>query len=309
MRKQLGRILPWAVTLVLLFYVFRMISFRDMGKALVQAPYWTVPAFIVLVLGVYLGDCFAIWKTFGWFVARLSFREVLVVRGATYLLALVNYTVGQGAIVYFVNRSRGIPLLRGTAAVLLIMGTNILLLLIFASIGLAVSPDMPAGLRKIVFGAYAALAVYCVLLVLRPRWLTSRPIFDVLFAAGIAGHLRTVLVRIPHLGILMVFTYTSLRAFGVEVPVSHAILYLPMIYFIGVLPIAVMGLGTTQFMMILLLSRYVPGAAHDPAKAAAAITAASLGGQAVALAIQATLGVFCMRNQLARDLRQPASTA
>jgi uncharacterized membrane protein YbhN (UPF0104 family) len=232
-----------------------------------------------------------------------------VVRGATYLLALVNYTVGQGAIVYFVNRSRGIPLLRGTAAVLLIMGTNILLLLIFASIGLAVSPDMPAGLRKIVFGAYAALAVYCVLLVLRPRWLTSRPIFDVLFAAGIAGHLRTVLVRIPHLGILMVFTYTSLRAFGVEVPVSHAILYLPMIYFIGVLPIAVMGLGTTQFMMILLLSRYVPGAAHDPAKAAAAITAASLGGQAVALAIQATLGVFCMRNQLARDLRQPASTA
>jgi len=309
MRKQLGRILPWAVTLVLLFYVFRMISFRDMGKALVQAPYWTVPAFIVLVLGVYLGDCFAIWKTFGWFVARLSFREVLVVRGATYLLALVNYTVGQGAIVYFVNRSRGIPLLRGTAAVLLIMGTNILLLLIFASIGLAVSPDMPAGLRKIVFGAYAALAVYSVLLVLKPRWLTSRPIFDVLFAAGIAGHLRTVLVRIPHLGILMVFTYTSLRAFGVEVPVSHAILYLPMIYFIGVLPIAVMGLGTTQFMMILLLSRYVPGAAHDPAKAAAAITAASLGGQAVALAIQATLGVFCMRNQLARDLRQPASTA
>jgi hypothetical protein len=302
MRKKLGRILPWVVTLGLLFYVFRIISFREMGKAIVEAPYWTV-----LVLGVYLGDCFAIWKTFGWFVARLSFREVLVVRGATYLLALVNYTVGQGAIVYFVNRSRGVPLMRGTAAVLLIMGTNILLLLIFASIGLVVSPDMPAGLRKIGFGAYVALAVYVVLLVLRPRWLTSRPIFDVLFAAGVSGHLRTMLVRVPHLGILMAFTYTSLRAFGVQVPVSHAILYLPIIYFIGVLPIAVMGLGTTQFMMILLLSRYVPGAAHDPGKADAAITAASLGGQAVALAIQATLGIFCMRNQLARDLRQPAS--
>lgn len=309
MRKKLGRILPWAVTVVLLFYVFRMISFREMGKAIVQAPNWTVPAFVVLVFGVYLGDCFAIWKTFGWFVARLSFREVLVVRGATYLLALVNYTVGQGAIVYFVNRSRGVPLLRGTAAVLLIMGTNILLLLIFATIGLVVAPDMPIILRKIVFAAYGALAVYSVLLLLRPRWLTSRPIFDVLFAAGVSGHLKTVLVRVPHLGILMMFTYTSLRAFGVQVPLSHAILYLPMIYFIGVLPIAVMGLGTTQFMMILLLSRYVPGAAQDPAKAVAAITAASLGGQAVALAIQATLGVFCMRNQLARNLRQPASTA
>ena len=307
MRKKLGRILPWVVTLGLLFYVFRSISFSEILVAFATAAPWTVPVLMVCVLGVYLGDSFAIWKTFGWFVARLSFREVLVVRGATYLLALVNYSVGQGAIVYFVNRSKGVPLLRGTAAVLLIMGTNILLLLIFASIGLVVAPDLPPVLRKIVFGAYGALAIYTVLLLVRPRWLTSRPIFDVLFAAGVSGHLRAVLVRVPHLAILMVFTYTSLRAFGVQVPVTHAILYLPMIYFVGVLPIAVMGLGTTQFMMFLFLSRYVPGA--TPAAAKAAILAASLGGQAVALAIQVTLGIFCMRNQLARNLRQPASSA
>jgi uncharacterized membrane protein YbhN (UPF0104 family) len=309
MRKNLGRILPWAVTLGLLFYVFRSISFTQILTAFAQAKPWTVPTLVVLLIGIYLGDSFAIWKTFGWFVTRLSFREVLVVRGATYLLALVNYTVGQGAIVYFVNRSRGIPLLRGTAAVLLIMGTNILLLLVFASIGLLIAPDLPPALRKIVFGAYAALALYFVLLVLRPRWLTARPIFDVLFAAGVSGHLRTLLVRVPHIGVLMMFTYASLRAVGVQLPVTQAILYLPIIYFIGVLPIAVMGLGTTQVTMIYFLSSYVPGAAHDPAKAAAAITAASLGAQAVALVIQSGIGIFCMRNQLARNLRQPASTA
>jgi uncharacterized membrane protein YbhN (UPF0104 family) len=307
MRKKLGRILPWVVTLGLLFYVFRSISFSEILAAFATAASWTVPVLIPCVLGVYLGDSFAIWKTFGWFVTRLSFREVLVVRGATYLLALVNYSVGQGAIVYFVNRSRGIPLLRGTAAVLLVMGTNILLLLVFATIGMLVAPDLPPTLRKIVFGAYAALAVYAVLLLLKPRWLTSRPIFDVLFAAGVSGHLRALLVRIPHIGILMVFTFASLRAFGVQVPVAQAILYLPVIYFIGVLPIAVMGLGTTQAAMIYFLSSYVPGA--TPAAAKAAILAASLGGQAVALVIQVTLGVFCMRNQLARNLRQPASSA
>jgi uncharacterized membrane protein YbhN (UPF0104 family) len=307
MRKKLGRILPWVVTLGLLFYVFRSISFSEILAAFATAASWTVPVLIPCVLGVYLGDSFAIWKTFGWFVTRLSFREVLVVRGATYLLALVNYSVGQGAIVYFVNRSRGIPLLRGTAAVLLVMGTNILLLLVFATIGLLVAPDLPPAMRKIVFGAYAALAVYAVLLLLKPRWLTSRPIFDVLFAAGVSGHLRALLVRIPHIGILMVFTFASLRAFGVQVPVAQAILYLPVIYFIGVLPIAVMGLGTTQAAMIYFLSSYVPGA--TPAAAKAAILAASLGGQAVALAIQVTLGIFCMRNQLARNLRQPASSA
>jgi len=309
MRKKLGRILPWAVTLALLFYVFRSISFTQILTAFGKAEVWTVPTLVVLLFGIYLGDSFAIWKTFGWFVTRLSFREVLVVRGATYLLALVNYTVGQGAIVYFVNRSRGIPLLRGTAAVLLVMGTNILLLLVFASIGMLIAPDLPPSLRKIVFGAYAAAGLYFVLLVLRPSWLTSRPVFDVLFAAGISGHLRALLVRIPHISVLMVFTYASLRAFGVLLPAKQAILYLPIIYFIGVLPIAVMGLGTTQVTMIYFLSSYVPGAAHDPAKAVAAITAASLGAQAVALVIQSAIGIFCMRNQLARDLRQPASTA
>jgi uncharacterized membrane protein YbhN (UPF0104 family) len=68
-----------------------------------------------------------------------------------------------------------------------------------------------------------------------------------------------------------------------------------------------MGLGTTQAAMIYFLSSYMPGA--PPAAAKAAILAASLGGQAVALAIQVTLGIFCMRNQLARNLRQPASSA
>ena len=223
MRKKLGRILPWVVTLGLLFYVFRSISFSEILAAFATAAPWTVPVLMACVLGVYLGDSFAIWKTFGWFVTRLSFREVLVVRGATYLLALVNYSVGQGAIVYFVNRSRGIPLLRGTAAVLLVMGTNILLLLVFATIGLLVAPDLPPALRKIVFGAYAALAVYAVLLLLKPRWLTSRPVFDVLFAAGVSGHLRALLVRIPHIGILMVFTFASLRAFGVQVPAAQAV--------------------------------------------------------------------------------------
>jgi hypothetical protein len=307
MRKKLGRIVAWAVTVGLLFYLFHTISFSEIKTALASAAPWAVPVFVVLVFAVYLGDCFAIWKTFGWFVTQLSFREVLIVRGATYLLALVNYTVGQGAIVYFVKRSRGVPLLRGTAAVILVMGINILLLLLLTTVGLFIAPDLPPALRKVVFVAYAALAVYLVLLLLKPRWLTSRPIFDVLFAAGVSGHIRALAVRVPHIAILMVFTYSSLRAFGVEVPVTQAILYLPIVYFISVLPIAVMGLGTTQAALIYFFASYVPGA--TPAGARASILAASLVSQAVALVIQGLLGAFCMRNQLARQLSEPAPSA
>jgi len=307
MRKKLARILAWAVTISLLVYLFHSISFTEIRTALTSASSWAIPTFVVLVLGVYLGDSFAIWKTFGWFVARLSFPEVLIVRGATYLLALVNYTVGQGAIIYFVKRSRGVPLLRGTAAVILVMGINILLLLLFASLGLLIAPDVPPALYRIVLGAYGALAVYLVLLLLRPRWLTSRPIFDVLFAAGLSGHVRALAVRVPHLAALMAFTYASLRAFGIEVPVAQAIACLPIVYFISVLPIAVMGLGTTQAALIYFFHGYVPGA--TPAGARASILAASLVSQAVALVVQGLIGAYCMRNQLARQLSEPAPTA
>jgi uncharacterized membrane protein YbhN (UPF0104 family) len=105
----------------------------------------------------------------------------------------------------------------------------------------------------------------------------------------------------------MVFTYSALRAFGVQVPVTQAILYLPIVYFISVLPIAVMGLGTTQAALIYFFATYVPGA--TPAGARASILAASLVSQAVAMVIQGLLGAFCMRNQLARQLSEPAPTA
>jgi len=99
-------------------------------------------------------------------------------------------------------------------------------------------------------------------------------------AAGVAGHLRTVLVRVPHLGILMVFTYTSLPRFwgGGAGVARHSVSAYD--YFIGVLPIAVMGLGTTRHDDPAPLPLRARRRAR-PAKAAAAITAASLGGQAV----------------------------
>jgi hypothetical protein len=310
MRKKIGPVLGWVVTIAILVYLFRRIDIAEVGKAILSAAWWTIPASAALVIAVYLADSFAIKKTFGWFVAPLSYREVLVVRGATYILALVNYTVGQGAIVYFVNRSRGVPVLRGTAAVLLVMGVNILMLLVLASIGLVVSPDVPQVLRLIVLVAYAGLAIYVVLVAAKPRWLVSRPIFDVLLSAGVAGHLRAMAVRVPHILSLMVFTWTSLAAFGVVVPIAKAILCLPIVYFVAVLPISFQGLGTSQAMFIHFFAAYAPGTT-DKARAAV-ILAATLVAQAIAFVIQLSIGLICMRNQLARGLgkaRQPADAA
>src|SRR5204862_5773950 len=126
-------------------------------------------AVLVSVILIYVADSFAMWKTFGWFLARLPFRDVLIVRGATYLLAAINYSVGQGAIVYFVHRARGVPVMRGVATVLLIMGTNLLVLLtlVTAAMLLAGGPRPPA-LSLVVAVAWGGLAVYAALVAIRP---------------------------------------------------------------------------------------------------------------------------------------------
>lgn len=307
MRKKLGPIVAWAVAAAILVYLFRDIHFAEIAEAVRGAYWWAIPANAIIVVAVYFADSFAIKKTFGWFVAPLTYLEVLVVRGATYLLALVNYSVGQGAIVYFVNRSRGVPILRGTAAVLLVMGINVLVLLVLATIGLVVAPDVPPELKLIVAIAYAGLAVYVVVVSVKPRWLAKRPIFDVLLSAGVGGHLRALAVRLPHIATLLLLSWFSMAAFGIFIPVGKAILCLPIVYFVTVLPISPQGLGTSEFMLIHFFAAYAPGTTDEAHKAA--ILAASFVCRFVANVIQALIGLVCMRNQLGRDLRKVGKAA
>jgi Lysylphosphatidylglycerol synthase TM region len=297
MRNRLGRAVAWIVALGLLAYLLRRASPGQVMQAARSAAPWTIPVLAALVVLVYLADSLAMWRVFGWFVTRLSFREVLVVRGATYMLAMVNYALGQGTIVYFVHRSRGVPVMRGAAAVLLVMGSNMLLLLFATTAGLVLGPDLPRGLVPVVTIAYAGLAVYIVLVVARPRWLTTRPIFDVLLGAGLGGHLKAVVVRVPHLLSLLVFSYVSMRAFGINIPVVAAVTCLPVVFFIAVLPISPAGLGTMQAAMTWFFLPYATEAT---------ILASSLTAQGIAIAVQAVVGLACLRNQMARQLPAPS---
>jgi hypothetical protein len=294
----------WVVTAGLLAWLLWRTPFSQVLAATRAAATWTIPVALLLLVAIYLADSFAIWKTFGWFLARLSLPQILVVRGATYLLAAINYSVGQGAIVYFVHRATGAPVLRGVATVLLIMGINILALLFLTTAGLAIAPDVPHGLYVIVAVAYAGLAIYAVALIVRPRWLASRPIFDVLLAAGWKGHLQALAVRLPHIAALVAFQTLLLRAFGVNVPLVAAVASLPVVFLVAVLPISVQGIGTTQAAMVFFFARYATG---DQTAREAAVLAESLVTQALALGFQSLLGLACLRSRIGRDLRQSAA--
>lgn len=306
MRSRLPRIAAWTVTVLALGWLFWKTPIGDVWAAIQHAAPWTLPVVLLCVALVYLADAFAMWKTFDWFLASLPFRDVLIVRGATYLLAAINYSVGQGAIVYFVNRVRGVPVMRGVATVLLIMGTNLLVLLGLVTSGLALGAARPGRLMPVVLVAWGGLAIYAALVVARPRWLASRPLFDVLLSAGLGGHLRAMAVRVPHIAALIAFNLAALRGFGVDVPFGTALATIPVVMFIAVLPISVQGLGTTQAAMVLFFAPFVRAGAGDPK---AVVLAASLAAQVIALSFQVVTGIVCLRSRVAQGLGEVVKSA
>jgi hypothetical protein len=300
-RGRLVRILAWIVTGGLLFLLFRRIPLGEVIAAARGAAGWQIPVCLALLALLYVCDAFAMWKSFGWFVAPMPFGDVLLLRGATYLFAALNYNVGQGAIAYFVHKTTGAPVMRAVATVLLMMGINVLALLLLASIGLGAAPEVPHAVSVTVLVAYAGLAIYVVALILRPSWLVRRPLFDVVLGAGIIGHLRALVVRLPHIVVLFVFELALLRGFHVLVPLLAALAILPIVFLVAALPVSVQGLGTTQAAMIYFFARYAPG---DRQAQQATILAASLVGQALALGLQALIGVICLRSQVGRAIGQ-----
>ena len=301
MRKILARIVPWVVTAAILAFLFSRIHIHDVLAAARDAAGWFVPVTAGIVFAVYVADSFAIWKTFGWFVAPMTFRETLTLRGVTMLLALINYTLGQGAFAYFLNRSRGVPLMRAAAAVLLVMGINLLVLLLLSTVGLVMTDSAVPQLRTLIVVAYVGLGIYAALLAWRPAFLTRRPVLDVLLEAGVKGHLKSLLVRLPHIVTLLLLNHVALHAFGVPVPVYDTLVAMPIVFLLAVLPISFQGLGPSQGMMVFFFARFAEG---DAQQRSARVLAASLGAQVVAWLVQITLGVICMRSQLGRSMRQ-----
>jgi hypothetical protein len=122
----------------------------------------------------------------------------------------------------------------------------------------------------------------------------------------LVGHLKAMVVRVPHIAALLAFNLSALRAFGVQVPLAAAIASLPVVMFIAVLPISGAGSWHLAAAMVFFVARYVPPSAGDPK---AVVLAASLAAQFMATTVQVLIGLLCMRTRTARGLGEAAKQA
>ena len=288
---------PWVVLVLALLFVMKKVvglppdplrvdKLRHAMEMLPVAQFLTMTA-VLLVLNC-AADSLAMYFTFGWFGCRLPYRELFIIRAATYLLAVVQYFVGQAAIVGFLYQRRNVDPLRASGWILFISGINLGVLVLLAAVGLAAGDSQVWWLRLVPVGVAVGAGLYAWLLWRKPQGLVRTRMLAPLFEAGIVGHIKAVIVRLPHVMVLIVWHYIALHMFGVMVPFAAALVLLPAVFFAAALPFSPQGVGLTQVAAIYFLSGYVQS--PDPTVRDAAVLAYSATMTVVSIIVQLVMG-------------------
>lgn len=303
------QVAPYAIAIFALGWVFRSTDTHQLVAALEHAPVgWFVLFSAAMLVVNCAADTFAMWRVFSWFGCRVPYGDLFFVRAATYLVAIINYHVGQAAIVGYLYKARRVPFFRATGWILFIIGINVGTLFLLASAGASNATGELSMLRVVPIVCAVGVAVYAVLLKVKPRLLAERALFAPLFEMGILGHTKGVLVRLPHIGVLLVWHFGSLHMFGVNVPVTSALLYLPAYFAVASLPINVNGLGVAQLVAVAFFAPFalVPAGVVDPVQMhkiqKAAVIAYSLATSGISILLQLVLGFACLRKGTALGL-------
>jgi len=288
------RVLPWLVAAGLLTWVFWGVPLDDFVDALGRGQFtWYLPAMFCCMVSIFLADTFTISKTFTWFTTPISYRTVLKIRGASYLMSVINYNLGQGALVIFANRARSVSYGRATGTVLLLMGVSLVVLLLLSGVGLFVSDAPKAVLfRPYVIALAAAFAAYLVVVAVKPRFLSRWSVAQPMLDAGLRGHLAAIAVRAPHVALVFLAHYLTMRAFGIEIPLLAFLSAMPFVSLMSAIPISPQGLGTTQYAAVYFFSAFAPGTA---AQQKATVLAYSLTTSVLAIFFMVATGLLFLR--------------
>jgi uncharacterized membrane protein YbhN (UPF0104 family) len=230
----------------------------DLGTLLAATALCTAP--------MYLLDVLSLSRVITWFNRPVTFREMAPVKAAVYLINIVNYNAGSGAVALWLRRRKGIPFLEAAASVLFINLVDAAVLVALMAAGLpALAPPVNRAVAILVAGAAAVMAGHFLywrggfdFLVLGK--LRDWPIFHSFRLAPFRRYAGLASLRLPFDLLFILNFWLAMRAFGIEVPFLKALVYVPVILFISVVPITVSGLGTVQAATVYLFSNYAPEA-------------------------------------------------
>lgn len=252
------RALPWLVAALFIWVLAARTPWDDFRRALDAGRYPELILFMAVVVPIMLlADGWATHVSLAATGLKRRAGEVVLYRGATYLIGQLNYALGQAGIGLLAYRA-GLSVRRVTGMVLFLLIVNLGALATVTAAAVLVRPGpLTASVPATLAGAGA---LYLLVIQLRPRWLTRLEPAAPLFEAGVRGHLIALLARLPHVLVLVLSLWGAMRVWGIAVPLVDGLALVPLVYFIVALPISPAGLGTFQAAEVFLFSAFAEGA-------------------------------------------------
>jgi hypothetical protein len=286
------RALPFALALAFVAFTLHRVDLRVFVRHLraVNAPAFLGFA-IVFMLALLTADAFATARVYRRTVAPLGFRELWILRGASYLPSIVNHNLGQAVLTYYLSRRYGVTLARMAGGTLLVYASWAGLLLAAGAVALIADGAFLQPAMILALGA-----AYLGVIAWRPAFLARTKLLAPLFEAGIGGHLSALAVRLPHFVVLFLGSWAPFAFFGVEIPLVDALAHMPILMVAVVLPITPQGVGTRDMVAAHFFARFAQGA--TPGEQAAVIAACTTSWAVAITLVQAVLGLLVLKRAL-----------
>jgi uncharacterized membrane protein YbhN (UPF0104 family) len=259
-RHRYAASFKWLVALCVLCYLFKRM---DTGKIIDAMRFARLelylPLAVFFVILWFLIEAQNLMFLFNMFGHDITFREMTLIRCASYMLMIINYNLGLGAIAWYLKQKNGIPLVRASSIMFFYFFVESIGITFFAMTGcLLIIRQSPFVYSKIVLTAGCMFSSYIALFFLY-RFLPDQGLFKPFrnnklmrsfHEATFSGYFKLSALRSLYFGSFIVFFYLGLRSFHVTVPFLTLTALVPVIFFIGNIPVTPFGIGTIQAAML-----------------------------------------------------------
>ncbi|MFH1654672.1 MAG: lysylphosphatidylglycerol synthase transmembrane domain-containing protein [Pseudomonadota bacterium] len=272
-------IAPWIVTILIFFFIFREYPPSKIWGATKHLKLLHFSLFAVVYFFVmYLFDSVVITRTVKLFSKPVKLKDVILGRGITYLIMVINYAASQATFAYYLKRRYKIPISQSLSIFFFMIVIDLFWLINFAFLGTFLQHITYNGID---FGEYVrmiSLILYLSLILwigfwrgwfdrlIRVKilngamhWVRSKKAFAVFRKATVSDYMKVCLMRLPLHMMILIGMYLAVKTFGVTIPFIKILCYIPIVFIIGSLPITPGGLGTTNVAMVALMSPYISG--------------------------------------------------
>ncbi len=202
-------------------------------------------------------DTLVITKALNWFIAPIKYRDIMPIRGSSYIISIFNEQIGKGAMAYYLNKRDKVPGWETGSVMLFIMFCEIFYLLVWASIGFVFTssllPDV-FGLIPYIAGSAGVFLVLWILYfqgkILPGSALREKKILHAFRLAKPWHYGAFFCLRSPAIIAAIVVYTTALNLFGVEADVGAMVGILPVIFFAAAVPTPMRAAAITLWVVL-----------------------------------------------------------